>query len=92
MGLENSNFFRSAVPSIFNELHAEEDRLLKLEAERRMSDAVADAKAVWALADMMIPVDVKEMAERWNMKETILEIWRNAFIAGWRASHRSRNG
>lgn len=85
---EHKNYYKSNVPFIpyshADELRAEEERCA-------MRDAAADAKAVWALADMMIPVDVKEMAERWNMKETILEMWRNAFIAGWRASHRSED-
>jgi len=62
------------------------------EAERRerrmMEDAAADKNAVWALADYMLPTDVREMAARWQMNETIQEMWRAAFVAGWRAAHR----
>jgi hypothetical protein len=57
-------------------------------ALRILEDAAADKNAVWALADYMLPTDVREMAARWKMTETIQEMWRNAFVAGWRAAHR----
>jgi hypothetical protein len=46
-----------------------------------------DAKALWLLADQSIPTDIKEMAARWKMSEVVQEMWRNAFMAGWRAAH-----
>lgn len=59
------------------------------EMQRHLMNARADAsKALWALADYSIPPDVKETAALWGMKETLLEIWRGAFIAGWRAAHK----
>ena len=53
-----------------------------------MRDARSHNKAVWLLADYSIPPDTKEAAMRWGMEQTIMEIWRNAFIAGWRAAHK----
>ena len=66
----------------------QEERARKAKEARMLEDAHSDAKAVWALADYYLSVDVQETAERWNMKETLIEIWRNAFIEGWRAAHR----
>lgn len=57
---------------------------------RLIENARADAKAVWLLADQSVPADVREAAERWQMKETLIEIWRGAFIEGWRAAHRGK--
>ena len=57
--------------------------------KRRLADAKADGRAVWALADQYLPADVMETAERHKMSETMREIWRAAFIAGWRARDRA---
>lgn len=59
------------------------------EEHRKLADAQADREAVWALADFYLPPSVKEMAASWGMKETLTEIWRGAFIEGWRAAHRN---
>jgi hypothetical protein len=67
---------------------AKQDAEHRAKEARAIEDARADAKAVWLLADMMLPADVKELAQRWGMPETLVEIWRNAFITGWRAAHR----
>ena len=64
---------------------ADADQALRIEQAR------ADAKAVWALADYLMPPDVKESAERWKMSETLQDIWRQAFITGWRAAHNGRS-
>ncbi len=67
---------------------AEEEQQRKAEEARAIQNAKADAKAVWALADYMMPADFKEMARNMKMEATMQELWRNAFIAGWRAQHR----
>jgi hypothetical protein len=63
-----------------------EDNRFYREAER--GPTRADAKAVWLAADHYLPDDVRESAKRWGMEQAICELWRNAFIAGWRAAHR----
>lgn len=67
----------------------EENKKQQEEEKRKLQNAVADQKALYALADHYLPSDVKENAARWKMEETLCEMWRNAFIAGWRAYHRS---
>ena len=69
---------------------AERQAQAEAEERRKIEDARADAKAVWALADYYMPADVKQMAERWGMQETLIEMWRGAFIEGWRAAHRGK--
>lgn len=54
-------------------------------AERFRCDAAA-ARALWALADLHVPTDVREAAARWGLEHTIVEVWRQAFIAGFRVS------
>lgn len=66
------------------------DREERKAAERRaLEDARADQAAVWALADYYLPPAVRELGERHKMPETTSEIWRAAFVAGWRACHRA---
>lgn len=48
--------------------------------------SAAGERALWALADQHIPPDVREMAHRWKMDHTLVEMYRAAFIAGWRAA------
>ncbi len=68
----------------------ERERIEQETKERRaLQDAKADQRAVWALADFYLPPDVCEMAMRWKMDATLVEMWRGAFIEGWRAAHRS---
>ena len=66
---------------------------LEREAEeaRMLENTKADAKAVWLLAEYYLPQDIKETAERWKMAEILPEIWRQAFIEGWRAAYRKAN-
>jgi Ni/Co efflux regulator RcnB len=70
------------------EIWDKERRAQKAEEAERIENARADAKALWHLADYSIPADVKEMAERWDMGSTLQEMWRGAFIQGWRAAHK----
>lgn len=42
----------------------------------------------WQLADESIPADVRQLAERWKMGETLIEMWRGAWIEGYRAAKR----
>jgi hypothetical protein len=70
------------------EIWEKERREQKAEEADMIERARADAKAIWLLADYSIPADVKEMAERLKMKETMIEMWRGAFIEGWRAAHK----
>lgn len=65
----------------------EEAERKAIEAQMRQ-DAKVDARAVWTLADHLMPPDIREMAAAFGMGETIQEMWRNAFIAGWRAALR----
>lgn len=51
-----------------------------------------DQRALWHLADRCIPADVKDMAKLWKMEHTLVEMWRNAFIAGWREALRDIKG
>lgn len=60
----------------------------KAQEQRMIEDARADAMAVWALADYCLPADWDEFAKRNGMPETLREMWRNAFIVGWRAALR----
>lgn len=69
---------------------AQEDAERKAAEARMIEDAKCDAKAVWALADHLMPPDVREMAERMKMTETLQEMWRGAFIIGWRAANRPK--
>ena len=72
------------------EIWDREERKRRAEEDRLLEDARADGKAIWPLADYYMPADVKEAAARWKMDETLQEMWRQAFIAGWRAAHRGR--
>ena len=46
-------------------------------------------RGLWALADLYVPTDVREAAQRWHLDHSLPEIWRQAFIQGWRASQRA---
>lgn len=52
-----------------------------------ISAAAAEA-GLWALADSMMPPDILEAAERWKLDHILPELWRSAFVAGWRECHR----
>ena len=94
MGYEENDsykLFKEKYPSerlTMAEIWAAEDREQKIEEQRHIENARADAKAVWLLADFYMPADVKEMAGLWKMENTLQEMWRGAFIEGWRAAHR----
>ena len=49
-----------------------------------MDDDVSEA-LLWTVADARVPDDVRGMADRFGLGETLLEVWRCAFIEGWRA-------
>lgn len=70
------------------EVWDKERRQREAEEGRMLADARADAKAVWQLAEYYMPADIRQMADIWNMKETLIEMWRGAFIEGWRAALR----
>lgn len=70
------------------DMWALEDKQQKVEEARMVENARADSKAIWLLADYSIPADVLDLAKRLKMEEALIEIWRGAFIEGWRAAHR----
>ena len=82
----NPHFVRPDGRVSMAEKWALEEQQQKAAEARMIANAKADAKAVWALADYLMPADTREMAERMMMSETMQEMWRNAFIAGWRAA------
>jgi hypothetical protein len=65
------------------------------EAERKAAqeqEAAMKAAAehgLWALADHLMPSDVREAAERWKLDHVMTEMWRSAFIAGWREAFKA---
>lgn len=91
---ENQDFLREFegkfpdTRTTVGDMWALEDRQRKAEELRMVENARADAKAVWLLADYYMPADIKEMAGLWKMESTLQEMWKGAFIEGWRAAHR----
>jgi len=65
----------------FNKTHDDADR-------RRAENAAAAEMGLWALADIHMPSDVREAAQRWKLGTAMEELWRSAFIAGWREHER----
>lgn len=63
------------------------DTITGLQDDLAIARAEADC-GLWALADLSMPPDIMETAERWRLGTVIPEIWRSAFAAGWRASQR----
>lgn len=59
-----------------------------LRQKKLIQEAHAHAQAVWLLADYSVPADIRELAKRWGMEQTIIEMWRRGFIEGWRAAHK----
>lgn len=49
----------------------------------RLNSQIA-ARGLWALADLHIPPDVREAAARWKLDAVMTEMWRAAFITGFR--------
>jgi hypothetical protein len=83
-------FFETRRPEVFlSSVWADTQRAAELAERRALEDARADAAAVWALADMSIPQDIQEFGTRHGIPELAKEVWRSAFIAGWRAYARS---
>jgi hypothetical protein len=72
------------------------DRWQRVQAEqaaleaRAIADAKADQSAVWALADLYLPSDIREFGARHKIPELSEHIWRSAFVAGWRAANRAK--
>lgn len=70
------------------------DRLpdAETEADKRVAEiAAADAAGLWELADIYMPADIREFAERHKLDATVPEMWRSAWIAGWRAAMHSKH-
>lgn len=62
----------------------------QVEARIRAAEEKAAAElGLWALADLYVPTDVREAAARWKLENTLVEMWRDAFIEGWRAALRT---
>lgn len=57
---------------------------------REAAQVANDGHALWALADLYMPSDVREYGARHKMPELTAEIWRSAFCAGWRAAMRAK--
>jgi hypothetical protein len=91
MGFERPELMSTERHQTLNDLFRRSAELAADEESKCFQQVRADAKAVWALADYLMPADVKETAERWKMNETLQEIWRQAFIAGWRAAHKAKD-
>lgn len=65
-----------------------------LDAEREAKERAAEVqyaaeRGLWALADLYLPPDVREAATRWQLEQVLPEMWRQAFIQGWRASQKA---
>lgn len=48
----------------------------------------ADA-LLWEMADAAVPADVRESAARWKLDEVMVEMWRAAWVAGWRSARKT---
>jgi hypothetical protein len=59
-------------------------------AESRAAIERANALGLWALADVHMPPDIAEAARRWKLDQTLPEMWRSAFMAGFRAAEAAR--
>lgn len=70
------------------EYFAREAELQKAE-RKRLADALADAKAVWLLADQSMPDDLKTWCEQHHIPEFAKMCWRSAFVEGWRTRERA---
>ena len=57
---------------------------------RAAEDMAAAERGLWALADLHVPTDVREAAVRWKLENTLVEMWRSAFIQGWREHERAK--
>lgn len=79
----------SQVSNFFDGIKKKQDQeeLLK---QRLIEDAIADSKAVWMVADYFVPADVEEFFERHKIGVAGCEIWRSAFISGFRAAMRNK--
>jgi hypothetical protein len=68
----------------------------KVQAEREKAEvralvaARADPSAVWDLADLHVPTDVRSFSALFFRPGLAARIWRSAFVAGWRAADRSK--
>lgn len=84
----NESQFKRALTGrpIFRDLVAERAEQERQEAMRR---AAAEG-ALWQLAELHMPADVREAAARWKLDAVMTEMWRSAWIAGWRAAYETR--
>lgn len=57
-------------------------------AKKKVLPPKTDDRATWMLADYFLPTDVKEFFERHGMLATGSEIWRTAFVTGFKVSLR----
>lgn len=75
-------------PAVFQKMSRHDDA--QAAAQQRIeADRVAAEQGLWALADLYLPPDIREAAQRWKLDHSLTEIWRSAFIAGWRQAMRS---
>ena len=53
-----------------------------------LNSDTADA-LLWEMADDAVPADVRESAARWKLDNMMVEMWRAAWVAGWRAARKT---
>lgn len=75
--------------TLFEAIKKEEEQE-ELRKQRLIEDAMADSKAVWMVADYFVPSDVAEFFERHKIGVVGCEIWRSAFISGFRSALRGK--
>ena len=56
------------------------------EKREALQNARADAAALWALAEMSTPPDLREFGMRHKIENFAVHAWQTAFMAGWRAA------
>jgi hypothetical protein len=71
------------------------DRCSTVQTEREKSEvrtlvaARSDPSAVWGLADLYLPTNVRNFSALFLVPKVAAGIWRSAFLAGWLAADRS---
>ena len=70
-------------------------RCSTVQSEREKSEvralvaARSDPSAVWDLADLYLPANVRNFSALFLVPKVAAVIWRSAFVAGWLAADRS---
>ena len=52
--------------------------------------ARANLSAVWELADLYLPIRVRNFSALFLTPKVAAGLWRSAFVVGWRAANRSK--